>query len=85
MILAGKRAFASAMEEVRVDCSVQLTERGIHHPSAGQSGLVGALASAYIDWSREHNGVSEDYLVRPTCCFEFGRVGFYELLLRSTG
>lgn len=30
---------------------------------AGQTGLIKALAGAFIDWSRDHGGVSEDYLV----------------------
>jgi hypothetical protein len=31
--------------------------------TAGQSGLVGALASAFIDWSRDNGTASEDYLI----------------------
>jgi len=35
----------------------------ISNGGAGQSGLIGALASAYIDWSRECGGETEDYLI----------------------
>jgi hypothetical protein len=48
---------ASAMCKNRVSTNVYCS-------SAGQAGLVGALASAYIDWSRQFGGVTEDYLVR---------------------
>jgi hypothetical protein len=36
----------------------------ISNGGAGQSGLVGALASAFIDWSRENGLAQQDYLVR---------------------
>jgi hypothetical protein len=35
----------------------------IGNGGAGQSGLVGALASSFIDWSRDEGGVKEDYAV----------------------
>ncbi|KDQ16286.1 hypothetical protein BOTBODRAFT_107157 [Botryobasidium botryosum FD-172 SS1] len=35
----------------------------ISNGGAGQSGLIEALASAYIDWSREYGGVKEDYRI----------------------
>src|SRR4051812_7757964 len=37
----------------------------IGNGGAGQSGLVGALAQTFIDWSRDHGGIKEDYAVRP--------------------
>ena len=43
---------------------------------AGQSGLVGALASAYIDWSREFGGEAQDYLVLAVLISRLGRVIF---------
>jgi len=39
------------------------TRLRISNGGAGQSGLVGALASAYIDWSRQHGGETQDYLI----------------------
>jgi hypothetical protein len=51
------------MEEVSVAHPVQIfiDRRSL---LAGQSGLVGALASAYIDWSQQFGGETQDYLMR---------------------
>lgn len=53
------------MEEV-CDDILSLSRRftATHCVPAGQSGLVQALASAFIDWSRESGLVAEDYVVR---------------------
>jgi hypothetical protein len=57
--------FVSVMEEVRfIPHLLCRVSTNVYCASAGQVGLVGALASAYIDWSRQFGGVTEDYLVR---------------------
>ena len=43
---------------------------------AGQSSLVGVLASAYIDWSHESGGEAHDYLVLAVLISRIGRVIF---------
>lgn len=68
IMLARRHVFASATEEVWVGHSVPILIGHTTPCPAGQSGLVGALASAYIDWSREYDGESQDYLVCTALC-----------------
>lgn len=63
------------MEEVCIQnlpCFGDLITTCKCHSLAGQSGLVGALAKAYIDWSREYGGETEDYLVSLLSNHELG-------------
>ncbi|KZP29918.1 hypothetical protein FIBSPDRAFT_851079 [Athelia psychrophila] len=39
------------------------TRLRISNGGAGQAGLIKALAGAFIDWSRDHGGVDEDYVI----------------------
>jgi hypothetical protein len=46
----------------------------IGNGGAGQSGLVGALAQTFIDYSRKNGIAKEDYLVRQRIVSPFGHI-----------
>jgi hypothetical protein len=54
---------AAHYKGVKYNTGTEVTLR-ITNGGAGQSGLVGALASAFIDGSRENGVAQEDYVVR---------------------